>query len=384
MIDSSFIGKALRAAETPLFLDSDQLLNVAEKTWSQCPVLAVDTEFLRERTYRADLGLVQVSDGETAWLVDTVTVRELSPLKRLFENQNIMKVFHSASEDLEVLWNTLGVVPTPMIDSQVACALLGQPLQMSYQDTVRWMCGIEVDKEQTRSNWMHRPLQPEQLHYAATDVVFLPAVFEKLSVELKALGRWTWLEEEVGRMIDNARESTEPDRAYLRMNGHGQLNFDSLRVLKQLAAWREETARRQNLARSFVIPDKALFQMAVQKPANAADFQKIEGLHPRTVAKYRTAILEAISETSASNGPIEQALPLNKAQAKRLNDMRELIQKEAKVLQLDPALLASRKHLEALIRAVDSRQEIPKRLRGWREPIITQKLLNLAGEGDKG
>lgn len=384
MIHPGVIGKALRAAEAPHLLNTEEQLLAAEKAWGNSPVLGIDTEFLRERTYRAELGLVQVSDGESAWLIDTVVLSDLSPLKRLFEAQNIMKVFHSASEDLEVLWNTLDVVPTPMIDSQVACALLGQPLQMSYQDAVRWMCGIEVDKEQTRSNWIHRPLRPEQLHYAATDVIFLPAMFERLRGELTQLDRWSWLEEEVTRMIENARQSIEPDRAYLRMIANDQMDIASLRVLKRLAAWREETARRQNLARTFVIPDKALLQIAFLKPANATDFQRIEDLHPRTIAKYRTAILEAVAQPGELDGPIEQTLPLTKSQSKRLNDMRYVVQEEAKALQLDPALLASRKQLEALIRAQDSSREIPSRLLGWREPVITRKLLNLAGSGDTG
>jgi ribonuclease D len=114
---------------------------------------------------------------------------------------------------------------------------------------------------------------------------------------------------------------------------------------ERVAAWREETARRQNLARTFVIPDKALLQIAFLKPTDATDFQQIEGLHPRTIAKYRTAILEAVSLSGESDDPIEQTLPLTKPQSKRLNDMREMVQQEARALQLDPALLASRKQL---------------------------------------
>ena len=382
MIDSGAIGKALRAAERPLLLDSEAQLVEATETWLRSPVLGLDTEFVRERTYRADLGLVQVSDGETAWLVDTVAVRDLAPLNTLLSSEKTIKVFHSASEDLEVLWHTLGVVPANMIDTQIGCALLGQSLQLSYQGAVRWLSGIEVDKEQTRSNWLVRPLRPEQLHYAATDVVFLPAMLRRMRDELEQQGRWSWLEEEVSRMLENARQETDPEEAYVRMRGSGTLDIPTLRVLKRLAAWREEAAQRKNLARGFVIPDQALLEIAMRKPANAAALEGIECVHPRALEKYRTGLLDAVSEGSQSKDVVEQAEPLNRSQGKRLNEMRDAVQKEAKALMLDPAILASRKQLEALIRAVDAAQEIPARLKGWREPVITRKLLNLAAEAD--
>ena len=383
MIDSDAIGKALRAAEQPLLIDTGPLLVAAAETWLQSPVLGLDTEFVRERTYRADLGLVQISDGETAWLVDTVAVRDLDPLKRLLESPGTIKVFHSASEDLEVMWHTLGAVPANMIDTQIACALIGQSLQLSYQGAVKWLCGVEVDKEQTRSNWVNRPLRPEQLHYAATDVVFLCGIYAKLRDELHQHGRWAWLEEEVGRLVYNAQQEVDPDEAYVRMKGSGHLDIPSLRVLKRLAAWREETALRKNLARGFVIADTILLDIATRKPMSAAALGEIEGLHPRTAATYGAILLNAVSDGAASNEAVEQSLPLTKPQAKRVNDLRDLVQKEAKTLGLDPAILASRRQLEALIRAVDANREIPSRLRGWREPVITRKLLNLAAAADK-
>ncbi len=377
MIDSNTIESAERAAAQPILLERDDELRDAASQWSGAALLAIDTEFLRERTYWAQLGLVQVSDGRTAWLVDTMRLEHLEPLKQLFTNAAILKVFHSASEDLEVLWNTLGVVPRPMVDTQIACALLGQPLQMSYHHAVKWMIGIEVDKELTRSNWIRRPLKPEQLHYAATDVVFLPAMLEKLRRDLQHRGRWPWLEEDVAQMIDNSQQETDSARAYLRLGGSGQLDVASLHVLKALADWREQTARERNLARGFVIPDKALLQLATKKPQNVAELLELSGLHPNALRRYQDRLLEIISEYRDEQEPIEQALPLDNQQRRTINAMRDMVQIEAKRLQVDPAILASRKQLEALLRAYESGSPIPERLSGWRESVITGKLLQM-------
>src|SRR5690606_38436525 len=145
--------------------------------------------------------------------------------------------------------------------------------------------GVEVDKELTRSNWLDRPLRPQQLHYAATDVVFLCGIYRKLRGELEQKGRWSWLAEEVSRMVQNAQQETDPDEAYARIKGSGNLDLASLRVLKRLAAWREEAAARKTLARGFVLPDAVLLKIAMRKPANQAALAGIEGLHPRLATK---------------------------------------------------------------------------------------------------
>jgi ribonuclease D len=382
MIDTSTIDSALHAATQPLLLENAEQLRAAARNWSGQAVLGIDTEFLRERTYRAELGLVQVSDGTTAWLVDTMRLDDLEPLQQLLTNPAILKVFHSASEDLEVLWNRFGVAPRPMADTQIACAMLGQPLQMSYHHTVKWMIGVEVDKEQTRSNWIRRPLNPAQLHYAATDVVFLPAMLDKLRRDLLRHGRWSWLEEDVATMIDNSQQAIESERAYLRLNGSSNLDMTSLHLLRALAAWREQMARERNLARGFVLPDAALLQLASRKPQSAHELVELTGLHPKALSRYQDVLLNIIGQNRDALEPIEQALPLDKQQRRVIDAMRDLVQREAKLLQVDPAILASKKQLEALLRAQESGNPIPERLRGWREPIITGKLLRLAAGSD--
>ena len=377
MINSDIIGQALKAAQEPLLLENSEQLLAAANDWRKQATLGIDTEFLRERTYRAQLGLIQVSDGRKAWLVDTIRLQNLQPLRELLTDPGILKVLHSASEDLEVLWNTLGVAPRPMVDTQIACALLGQPLQVSYHHAVKWMTGVEVDKELTRSNWTRRPLKPAQLHYAATDVVFLPAILEKLRAELLERGRWSWLEEDVAQMIESSQQDTEPARAYLRLSASGQLDMASLHVLRALAAWREQTASERNLARGFVVPDKALLQLARQKPGSVPQLLQLSELHPNALRRYQDDLLDIIRANSDKQEPIEQALPLNNQQRRLINAMRDAVQKQARSLQVDPAILASKKQLEALLRAHQSGSPVPRRLSGWRESLITRKLLQV-------
>ena len=207
------LNKSMDAAKHPILLETATQLHDAEKSWNGNKVLGIDTEFVRERTYRAELGLVQVSNGETAWLVDPVKLDSLEPLHRLLSNPDIIKILHSGSEDLEVLLSTVGALPSPLVDTQVACAMLGQPLQMGYHTTVQWLFEIEVDKEQTRSNWCRRPLTESQLHYAAMDVVLLPEMYETLRARLEEKGRWAWLEEETARAQQNARRTIDPSMA---------------------------------------------------------------------------------------------------------------------------------------------------------------------------
>lgn len=372
------INKAVTAADHPILLESAAQLSAAEKSWKGNRVLGIDTEFVRERTYRAALGLVQISDGETAWLVDPVALDDLEPLKRLLQDPGITKVLHSSSEDLEVLFQSTGALPAPMIDTQVACALLGQPLQMGYHSTVKWLFDIEVDKEQTRSNWCKRPLSDRQLHYAAMDVVLLPEMVERLKPRLDEAGRWDWLQEDIERMQAAACQNIDPAKVYLRFASAGRLDETSLRTLRALAAWRENVAIQRNLARGFVISDAGLLNLARSRPESAEAASSIEGIHPRALQRYSSQIIKAINQGITDRSPIYQPEPFDANQNRQIKEMRALVQHKASELDIEPALLASRKELERLIRAQDSGEPIPERFQGWRKAIITDDLLAIS------
>jgi len=249
------INQALEAAKHPNLLETTAQLKAAERSWSASTVLGIDTEFVRERTYRAGLGLVQISDGTTAWLWDPLRFRDHEAIRQLLQKRAITKILHSASEDLEVLQHAMGATPEPLVDTQIACAMLGQPLQLSLQGAAAWLFDVAIEKEHTRSNWLRRPLEPGQLHYAAMDVVLLPAMLEILKPRLESAGRWPWLQEDVARLQRISTQNPDPDLVYWRIRGAGRLNEAELRVLRSLARWREQTAVTRDRARGFVIAD---------------------------------------------------------------------------------------------------------------------------------
>lgn len=368
---------SINAAEHPILLETPAQLSEAEKSWNGNDVLGIDTEFVRERTYRANLGLVQVSDGLTAWLVDPVKLDSLEPLKRMLADPGIMKVLHSGSEDLEVLLNTIATVPAPLLDTQVACAMLGQPLQMGYHSTVQWLFGIDVDKEQTRSNWCRRPLTDRQLHYAAMDVVLLPEMYRTLKHRLEERGRWAWIEEEAARARQNARQIIDPAEAYLRISGAGRLEEESLRALRALAAWRETTAQDKNLARGFVISDNGLLNLARSRPQSVKAARSVEGIHPKALERYAETLLQLVESAQDDRSPIRSMVPLDGAQRKQVATMRDLVQAKATKLEIEPALLASRKELEKLVRLTADGSDLPERFTGWRKAVIGDDLLSI-------
>ena len=368
---------AIEAADHPILLENTAQLAAAEKSWKGNKVLGIDTEFVRERTYRARLGLVQVSDGETAWLVDPVRLSDLAPLRGMLTDPSITKVLHSSSEDLEVLWHTLDAVPAPMIDTQLACALLGKPLQLAYHAAIADLFDIEVDKEQTRSNWCKRPLTSRQLHYAAMDVVLLPAVVDELRPRLEQVGRWAWLQEDVGRMQRAAQEPVRPENAWRRIRGAARLDDTELRVLRALAAWREGTAMERDLARGFVIPDIVLLNLARARPDKESPAPELEGLHPKAWQRHGSTLVRLIRDAADDDTPLSRPEPLTGRQRTQLDQMKKRVRERARELDVEPALLASRRELERLLRAAAEGRDLPERFQGWRRAAIGDELLSI-------
>ncbi len=375
MLYNTSVTQALSAGEHPILLETATQLADAAKQWERSEVLGIDTEFVRERTYRANLGLIQISDGETAWLVDPLAAGSLEPLSHLMANTDITKILHSSSEDLEVLMYALGELPEPMVDTQIACAMLGQSLQLAYSHAVKWLFDIAIDKDQTRSNWCRRPLHSRQLRYAAMDVVLLPMMLQKLKPRLEEARRWEWLVEDITRMKRNSLIAIAPKKAYLRFPGIGRMDQAGLRTLQALAAWREKTAATKNRARGFVISDASLMQLARLRPASEEEIHQIQDIHPGELKRYQAQLLQIIADSKVSTTAVKNIDKLSNVQHKQLKAMRLLVGESAAKLGIDPALLASRKELEKLIRAVASGENIPERFLGWRKTIITDDLL---------
>lgn len=368
----SRIQVAMEAADSALLLASSSDIARASKAWRKSTMLGIDTEFVRERTYYAQLGLVQISDGQTVWLVDPMVPGSHSPIRELLENNDIVKVIHSPSEDLDVLQNTVGALPSPMIDTQLACALLGQPLQLAYHAMVHWLLDVSLENEQTRSNWMARPLKPAQLHYAALDVCLLPMIWQMLEHKLESLGRLDWLTEDCNLVLKSVAENSGTNSNWMRVRGVGRLDGESLAIFEALYAWRENQARTRNLPRGFIIKDPVLLEMARVKAVDMASLESIEDIHPGALRRHGESILKLIRSVRESGKSLPVMQPLTKPERNCLADMRSLVGETASDLGIEPAVLASRRDLEGILRL--ERNQWPAKIRGWRGNLIGDRL----------
>jgi ribonuclease D len=370
---------ALKAADSAILLERPVDVQRASKAWQRSGVLGLDTEFVRERTYFANLGLVQISDGQTVWLVDPMDPDTLEPIGALFRSRSITKLFHSPSEDLEVLLHTTGTLPDPMIDTQAACALLGKPLQMGYHTAVQWLFGVELDKEQTRSNWCARPLKRAQLHYAALDVCLLPEMWSRLQHRLEQKGRLDWLVEDCQRQLDRAKAPVNPTDVWQRIRGVGRLDGQSLALLQTLVQWREEEARRKNRPRGFIVKDDVLREIAERRPRHAGELSEVEDLHPNAARRYGDVICEIVERVLADGTELEPMERLSSRQNALLNRLRGTTAATADALGLEPTVLATKRELEQLVRTHPD-CDIPERLRGWRKKVVTDNLIEILKE----
>ena len=379
MINQSEINIALAAADQPIMVESARQLQQAARDWLDCEVIGIDTEFVRERTWRADLGLVQLSDGKRVWLVDPLKTGSLQPLSTLFEESAIVKILHAPSEDLDVLLYTTGSVPEPLFDTQIACAMLGQSLQMGYHKTVEWLLNITIDKGETRSNWCKRPLRPAQLHYAALDVCLLPVMHRELLTRLEDLGRDDWLAEDCARLLNKARTPADPEQSWRRISGNNRLDGISLAVLQSLATWRDNEAERRNLACLLVSKDTALMTIANQQPGSLDALYELDIWHPKAVQRHGHTLIATIDQVLQEGLTAETPETLQKEHRKLMADMRKRVQETATELSVEPALLASKRELEILILSPEG-EPLPERFLGWRKNIITNDLVALKDE----
>ncbi|MDA0186712.1 MAG: ribonuclease D [Proteobacteria bacterium] len=245
---------------------------------AQAPYVTVDTEFLRERTYFAQLCLVQLAmpgvDDAQAVLVDPLAEGiSLDPLYALFRNPDVIKVFHAARQDLEIFHVEGGVVPSPLFDTQVAAMVCGFGDQVGYETLVRKIARANLDKSSRFTDWSRRPLSDAQKTYALADVTHLRQIYEYLKAELGRTKRTQWLEEELAQLTDASSYIVDPDAAWQRLKLRTS-SGRTLAIAKELAAFRERYAQQKNIPRSRVIKDDALIELASTKPRSLADLSK--------------------------------------------------------------------------------------------------------------
>ena len=334
--------------------------------------ISLDTEFLRERTYRAELCLVQVSADDDAACIDPIAVTDLAALAEPLTAPGIVKVMHASRQDLEVLLPAVGLV-RPVFDTQIAAALAGFPAQVGYAELARRLLGIDLPKAHTRADWSRRPLSPEQIEYALDDVRHLIPLKLALEEKLSALGRQAWLAEELAALADASSLATDPQDAWRRVKGLRGLDPGRERLAQGLAAWRERRAIERNRPRGWILDDAALRELIVRVPRSRKALEAITEMPAGVVRHCGGELLACVAAAEIPDPAPALDMrprpdPVKSALVKKLSALSQGVAAE---LGITPEVLATRRDLERL---ADGNQDIPA-LQGWRRAVIGEKLL---------
>ncbi len=337
--------------------------------------LAIDTEFMRERTYFPQLCLVQVATDTDCLLVDPLAGLDLTALHAALADRSKLKILHAARQDLEVLQLGGRPVPGPIFDTQVAAGLLGMPPQVGYADLVARQLGHSIDKAQTRTDWSRRPLTPAQLAYAADDVHHLLALHSELAAALESRGRTAWLAEDAAALEDPALYRTDPADAWRRLKGLGRLRPAEQAAARAIAGWREQRAIDADKPRGWILSDEALYALATRAPRSTGDLEAIAALPPAVVRKRGAELIALISTAAESPDAVAVQAPASRPTSEEnaaVTRLQQLVRDEAAALGLSAEVVATRRDVEALV--FPDRPESAV-LRGWRRDLIGEKLL---------
>src|SRR5438132_4868293 len=350
--------------------ESDALARFCARQ-SGASFVAVDTEFMRERTYWPILCLVQIAGPEEAVAVDALAAGiELTPLAELMANRSILKVFHAARQDVEIFFNMSGTVPAPLFDTQIAAMVCGFGDAASYETLVAKLAQASLDKSSRFTDWAHRPLTERQLHYALADVVHLRTVYERLQQRLASNGRATWFAEEMAGLSDPSTYRNDPHDAWQRFRLRGRIDPRFFAILRELAAWRETAAQQRNLPRGRIMRDEAVLEIAAHSPKSIDALARTRSLGKGVAeGKLGNEILDAVRRGLAeANG----LTPPSRAEAPPglgplLELLRVLLKPRCEEHQVAQQSVATGEDLQAV--AADDDAPAPA-LSGWRPDTL--------------
>jgi len=369
------------------WIRDDQSLAEHCRDWHQLPFVAVDTEFMRVDTFYPKAGLIQIGDGQRAFLIDPLSIGNWQPLADLLEDSGVVKVLHACSEDLEVLLRLTGKLPQPLFDTQLAAGYLNLGFSMGYSRLVQEVLGIELPKGETRSDWLQRPLSETQVSYAAEDAVHLAELFTVLRPRLSD-DKYAWVLEDGAELVAALRREVEPESLYRDVKLAWKLAPQQLAVLRELCAWREREARSRDVPRNRILKEHSLWPMAKGQPNNLSALAKIDEMHPRTIRQDGEYLIQLIKRAASLPpeqwpAPLPEPLPIEAAGI--LKQLRAIGQAEGERLGIAPELMLRKKALEALLKSgyPNGPYQLPDSLRGWRRERMGQALLDsLAGAGE--
>ncbi|MEQ8263433.1 ribonuclease D [Pseudohaliea sp.] len=338
--------------------------------------VAVDTEFMRRNTFFPQVALLQLCFEDHAWLVDPLGLEDTAPLVALFEDPATTKILHSASEDLEVFDHWLGALPRPLFDTQRAAGLLDRGFGLGYRGIVEQAFDVVLDKGETRSDWLRRPLSESQCRYAALDVAYLLPLYERLRAEAEAAGKLPWILEE-GEVACAGAGSRNP-AYHLRVKSAWKLQPRQLAALGRLCAWREEEAALRDKPRSWILDDQLCLAIARAMPASPAALAAAGEIPPAVLRRCGDALLACIAEARSlpeAALPAPLPPPLGSEERKRLKGLKARVRALAGAASVAPEMLLAGRDLELLLREARGLPiSEPASWQGWRRELAIEPL----------
>jgi len=357
---------------------SDDLTSACQRL-STSDYVAVDTEFMREQTFWPQLCLIQLAAPDEALIIDPMARGiDLSPFWALMANERIVKVFHAARQDVEIVFAKTGLVPHPVFDTQIAAMVCGFGESISYVNLVKKVTGVDLDKSSRFTDWSRRPLSDKQLSYALADVTHLRDVYHHLKAEIETSSRSEWLNEEMGVLTDPKTYEQHPEHAWQRLKLRVK-NRKSLAVLMELAAWRERSAQGQDVPRARILRDEALYDIANQAPTSPDQMSELRTLSEGFSRSARAreiveAVKRGLSRDLKSLPPIARGQQLPAEATALIDLLRVLLKASAARHRVAPRLIAGSDDLERI--ALEAEPDIPA-LKGWRRRLFGEDALRL-------
>ena len=336
-------------------------------------VLAFDTEFIREKTYYPWLCLLQLANESHIACIDVLKCSNIDAVWDLLMDPQRIKIVHSARQDLELILHEHNQLPGPLFDTQIAAAVNGHGLQISYGSLVEEEIGVRLDKAHTRTDWSRRPLSSAQLEYAADDVRYLVPVYRKQCARLARQSRLDWVREESATLLDESLYRVQPEHAWRKVKGAGNLFATAHATARALAAWREEFAMRVDRPRRWIMSDKTLIALAKDRPDTTDALRHIPGIEARQIER-RGMQLIAVIQQATIDASVEQPREkggLDASQRQMVKHLASVVDQCADDLRVSREILATRSDLEQLVRSGKS----DRLLAGWRSDVIGNKLL---------
>lgn len=371
----------LASAEDPIWVNDDASLAELCRQWSECPVIALDTEFIRTKTFYPIPGLIQLADQHSCYLIDPLAITEWNPLRQLLVNPDVLKLLHAPSEDIELFRHSFQVLPAPLFDTQIAAAFAGWGHSRGLQKLLKMVLDVELDKEETRSDWLKRPLTPKQERYAALDVAHLVELYRRIKPLLESNQREAWVEEETAQLVANvANADADMGNYYLRFTQLWNLPSHRQAALRDVCIWREHLVRDKDRTRNSVLSNNTLIEVFKRWPRSMKDLSEIKEIRGSIVGEYGHDVMRMIYDARTSekiNPPELIPQPLDFKWHGVVKKLRNFGVALAEKLDIPQELLIRKRDIEMLIRSGEETGEfsVPEGLKGWRESVIGLPLL---------